>query len=171
MAQYIHEDSKHIRCMNKIRQAYRYYFRDWPWEIHITLQLSYYVPFGTANKLAKLWIRSQRHRFKHLRFAGFILLSNRHYEKPHIHILLTSDQTYPRTLSTLQAVRLKLIESSWNKGSCKITTFRDWDNNKITNYLTKEKNISLHNPDNWDIYSIRPTLLLRLKRGPSNTGC
>ena len=52
----------------------------------------------------------------------------------------------------------------------KIVSREEWVDARKA-YLTKEKNLRLYNPDNWDIYFIRPRLLLHLKRSPSKTGC
>jgi hypothetical protein len=171
MTQYIHEARKHMHCMNKIRSGYQELLNRWAWEVHMTFYFANYVDFGIAVKQVKQWIGFHKITFKCIKYAGLILLANPRYDSPHAHVLLTSDPNYPRTLSDIRPISLNLLEHWWNKGSCKITTFRDWDNHKITTYLTKEKNISLYNPDRWDIYFIRPNLLLRLNRSPSNTGC
>jgi len=150
--------------MNEIRKDYQDLINQWSWELHITFHFANYVDFGTATKQVKQWIKFHRSTFKGIKFAGLILLSNGHHDTPHAHVLLTSDQNYPRTLSDINPITLKLLERHWDIGSCKITTCRDWSNETISKYLAKEKNISLYNPDNWDLEYYRPNVLKGLKK-------
>lgn len=150
-------------CINEIRINYQNLINQWSWEIHITFHFANYVECGIATKQVKHWLKLHCNTFRGIKYAGLILLSNRHFDKPHVHALLTSDQSYPRTLFDINPITLKLLEGHWNKGSCKITTCREWDNQTISRYLAKEKNISLYNPDNWDFDYYRPNVLKDLK--------
>jgi hypothetical protein len=146
----------------KIRNAYQNLFNRWHWELHLTFHFANYVDFGIATKQVKQWIRFHKDTFKGIKYAGLLLLTKGYSGNTHVHVLLTSDQSYRRTLSDINPVSLKLIEHWWTKGSCKITTSKDWDNYTISRYLTKKKNLKLYNPDEWDLYYYRPNLLKKL---------
>ena len=101
-----------MKCMNEIRYCYKDWLNQWPWEVHMTFYFANYVDFGIAAKQVKQWIGFHKTTFKRIKYAGLIILANPHYDSPHAHAhaLLTSDPNYPRTLSDMNPISLKLLE-------------------------------------------------------------
>ena len=146
-----------------IRQGYAGFFESWDWELHVTLSFDRRLDFRSACMIVKRWLKDYRHRFWRIKFAGIMILSNPHDEYPHVHMLLTSDQRYPNTLSNMFLIELKFVELTWREqeGTCKIT--KGWNNETICRYVSNYKNIILWDPDKWELELYRPKVLEQLR--------
>jgi hypothetical protein len=140
----------------------------WRWEAFITLSFHRSVNNRTAIKEAKQLLKACKSKFRKMRCAGILLYAISPAENSHVHILLTSDQRYPQTLSNYNwdSIRspIKWIEyywRYWEKGTCEIT--RGWRQDVICNYLSKPKNFPTWNSDRYEIDYFRLNLLMQLK--------
>jgi hypothetical protein len=100
-----------------VRQEYKKFFSYWNWELFITLSFHHRVDFATAIKDTKTWLKDYRHKMRGIKFAGIIQVVHYIGDSPHVHVLLTSDPAYPRTLKDLDSDKsfypLNLMVSSW----------------------------------------------------------
>lgn len=122
------------------------------------------MDLNAASRAVKQWLRDNRCRFRNIKHAGIIIVSNPHNEIPHVHMLMISDPCYPRRLQDIHKMKLKYAEYSWDKGSCRILKVSDGAG--ISSYVSKMKNISLWDPDRWEFDYYRSSLLERLRRFP-----
>ena len=80
----------------------------------------------------------------------------------HVHVLILSDEKYPVTFDQLSVYSL---EQRWkNIGTIEMTTSDEWDNDTITGYLTKKKNLNLHDSNSYDLSFYRPQILRQFRR-------
>ena len=84
---------------HEVRKDFKKFLAGWNWELFITLSFHQKVTFGTAIKETKTWLNYYRHRLKEIKYAGIIQVVHYIGDHPHIHLLLTSDPAYPRTLN------------------------------------------------------------------------
>jgi hypothetical protein len=101
----------------------------------------------------------------------------------HCHLLLTSDPGYPRNLSDVSEKRLKMaIETYWNwlwqiydgkyefrlprwfEQPAKLRKIDKFEIDHVAKYLSSGKNCSFRNPDKWQIFPHRGSVLERLKQ-------
>lgn len=150
--------------IEKVRNKYTELLNEWQWELHATINFGRKVQFGTATQYAKQWLHLIRREYKNLRFAAVLFVSNPHDDVPHVHILLISDPRYAMRLSDVPMKRLEKL----CKEDCKITSYREWSNDKISAYVSKEKNLHLYNPDKGGIDFFRPNLLKKLRSRRTN---
>jgi len=182
---------KHQQCnalqIEQVRKSFGSFLDSWFWHIHATINFNYHTPYKISNehalKLAFGWLREIKRKYPRIKFAGILFVSKPHYEtNPHVHILLTSnknyeqtlrdispedlenlwkgDKNYEKSLKNVSSKKLKKIR----KDQCKVTCFSDWTNQQISNYLAKEKNLHLYNPNNGDIAFYRKNLLKKMIR-------
>ena len=173
--------------IEKVRKSFAGFLDGWFWNIHATINFSYYNHYKISNeralKLAFSWLKEIKWKYPRTKFAGILFVSKPHHEtNPLIHILLTSDKKYEQTLrnicpeelenlwegdkkyeKTLKNISSKKLKKL-RKDQCKVTSFPDWSNQQISGYLAKEKNLHLYNPDNGDIAFYRKNLLKNLNR-------
>jgi len=174
----------------KLNEAYADLFNRYQWELHITLAFNHEWSLSEAEREARIWLKSQLHRFKKIRYGGIMIITNPYNLRPHIHIALASVQSYPRTLSDLNDNVLRLIESSWElypfknpkkfrkkmrkkfweDRSCKITTWCQGNSLPLSVYLANEKNTLLDKPDSWTLEFIKFNTLIRFLGRESQFG-
>lgn len=147
----------------KIKYGYAEFLNRFNWELHFTFSFNRNLNLSAAQVEVRKYLKRTRHRFSKIKYAGIILATNPHNEVPHIHMLLTSDPRYPRRLTDISSTIIKFIGFSWDLGTCEITTCNQWENETISWYLTKRKNLPLHDPDRYEIYFYRPNLLKQLR--------
>ena len=155
----------------QVRRAYEDWLNNWNWELHVTLHFGKIVDFELAFKKVKQWLKQLRTCFAYIRYCAIIFIVRRPYSGCHAHVLLLSAPNYPRTLHDLDDYMLDFIEQgTWDLGSIKITTRKEWKPEQISHYIAKEKNISLENPDNWnlDVFRKKPFLSHAKKRNGKN---
>jgi hypothetical protein len=160
------------------KKGYFKLFYQWDWEFFFSFSFDTQVDSGQAFKEVKRWIKYQRHRFGKIKFGCIMIFSNPNDDNPHVHMLAASDPRYPRRLTDISFNIHRFIQSSWEHDplnhkkkpwedrTCRITTNRQWTNEKICNYVSKLKNITLHKPDNWHIDYYRKSVLENLKVRP-----
>jgi len=151
--------------IEKVRKSFAGFLDGWFWNIHATINFNYHNHYKISNeralKLAFKWLKKIKWKYPRIKFAGILFVSKPHHEtNPHVHILLTSDKNYEKTLRNISSEKL---ENLW-EGDCKVTNFVYWSNQQISGYLAKEKNLHLYNPDNGDIAFYRQNLLNKLNR-------
>lgn len=160
----------------QVRKEYETFLSRWDWELHITLSYFRRVDSGYVFKDAKLLLKEVRRRIRNVRFAGVLIYSNYNIDHPHVHILLTSDKSYPKSLADLDLVNLSKefrkesldwIECYFNQwksdeATCKVT--KGWSNETICKYISKSKNITVWDADRWEFECYRPNLLMKLVR-------
>ena len=165
---------KLIIDQQQMRKAYETFLSQWNWDLHITLSYFRRVDSGYVFKDAKLLLKEARHRIRNIKFAGILIYSIYNKDNPHVHILLTSDKSYPKSLADLPLVNLSKdfrkesldwIECYWelwkaDEATCRVT--KGWSNEIICKYISKSKNITLWDPDRWDFEYYRFNLLMRL---------
>jgi hypothetical protein len=164
----------------QVRQAYETLLSRWKWELHITLSYYRRVDSRYVFRDAKFLLHKFRRKFPKIKFAAVLIYSIYQNNHPHVHILMTSDQSYPKTLSDLDWARnrkeglgytrygkhiLDRINLLWescmsDKATCKVT--KDWSNEIICSYIAKSKNITIWDADRWEFDYYRPNLLKRL---------
>ena len=155
----------------RVRKDFKKLLFNWNWELFITLSFIHKVTFGTAIKETKTWLKHSRQILEKIRYAGIIQVVHYLGDNPHIHVLLTSDPAYPRTLKDLDWVDelkspINLMESSWDLskiGTCKIIPV--YDNAGVCRYLARPKNFITWDSDRWDFHCYRPNLLKKLCKG------
>ena len=164
----------------QVREAYETLFSRWRWQLHITLSYYRRADSRYVFRDAKYLLKEMRSRFPRIKFAAVMIYSIYKNDNPHVHMLLTSDPSYPKTLCdldsagerklSLSAMRrdkylLDRINILWescmsNKATCKIT--KDWSNEVICRYVEKPKNITTWDADRWEFEYYRPNLLNEL---------
>ena len=120
-----------------------------------------YVSAKLTSAIAsgKQWLNRIKQQVPNTRFGAVLFASNPKNENPHLHVLMISDPRYKRKLIDVPTHYLELI----CKENCRITTQKEWSNDTITNYLAKEKNLHLNNPDQGAFDVFRINLLNELK--------
>ena len=154
----------------KMRKAYEAFLNHWHWELHITLSYFRRVDSRYAFRDAKVLLNEARHMFRNIKFTAILIYSIYLKDNPHVHILLTSDKNYPKSLSDLDYKpfgkdSLDWIDLYWqhwkeDEATCKVT--KDWSNEIICRYISNSKNITVWDADRWEFDYYRPNLLKRL---------
>jgi hypothetical protein len=143
-----------------IRKLYKDFLSNWDWDLHITLTFRRVFPYDVALGEARRYLWRVKRRCRKARFGGIILLADPHRFGPHLHILLVSDPSYPKTLLDFPADWLELL---WTR-RIRITTRRQWSNETISGYPVSHKNIRHFDSDNYRMEFYRLGLLSRLRR-------
>jgi hypothetical protein len=133
----------------------------------LTLFFRHPVTSGQAFRDATRLLHFNRHRFRKIKLAGIMMFVISPGNTYHLHMLLTSDPTYPKTISDLNWNKVRTTPrwlafywQQWDKGSCKV---KKADNEgKISGYLTSWKNLRLADPDKWDFRYYRQKVLEKL---------
>ena len=136
------------------------FLRQWEWEAHITLTFRRNQTLERARMQARTFLNRIKKEHPKMRFSAMIL-PTKGIEQNHVHIPLISDTGYPETFKDIHKMD---IERHWTSGTIRISTNDEWDNETITAYLTKKKNMDLNKPDSYDIDFFRPNLLKRFRR-------
>jgi len=111
---------------DQLRRDFKKFLCNWNWELFITLSFNHRVNFSTAIKETKTWLSLYRTKLKGIKFAGIIMVVLYLGDHPHVHVLLTSDPAYPRTLSDHDRDNWKspinLMQMNWDLSMSKIGT-------------------------------------------------
>ena len=127
-----------------LKQHITEYLNTYKWDLHLTLTFRHLPPdSSTAIKQVKLFLQKLKHKFPRVSFAGIILFNNDDDHRDHIHLLLTSNQTFPITLLEIPP---DALSQYWRPGGARMTNCFDWidKNETICNYLTKRKNMNFN---------------------------
>jgi len=150
----------YIMLISYVRKSFIDFIGGFDWQWHCTLSFVRPVSFNAAKKQFKKWAGRLKQK-ERLQLAGLGIFNKGRIDNPHSHCLLISKQT-PFN-KTLDEVDLGTWEKQWPY-SCKITARNKWKSVAVSKYLTKEKNLSLYRPDDWDLISFRPSLLKQVRR-------
>lgn len=162
---------------NQLRESYKAFIGDWVWDLHATLHISNsFSPHMAEGLIRKYFLNGVKRLYGgDLKFGGvFIIPCDKYTGVTHAHVLLISDHSWRKNFETLDDEELRAMEDLWVQ-SCRITKADQWDNNTITNYFTKNKNLPINQAyrnsntdfediiDGWGPYWFRPELLKKLK--------
>ena len=129
----------------------------WIW--HVTMQFQNGTTAAQAEYVLKVWLKRLKEA-ERLQIAGIAIFNNQTI--PHIHCLLTEQTTpYTKSLIDIDSTTYS-ISREGGPASMVITSAIEWTS-AAARYLTKEKNMALYQPDGWQLISIRPALLEKLK--------
>jgi len=132
------------------------------WQCHLTLSFRRQHHLHSAMKQARTYLNRIGRNNPKMRFTAAILATTG-TGRNHVHVLILSDEKYPLTF---KQISLYTLEQEWKEiGTIELSTSEEWTNDTITEYLTKKKNLNLHNPDSYDLSFYRPQLLRQFQRG------
>ena len=160
----MHSSDLRSESMNTYSTGYTEFLSKWNWELYMTFyfyEAQKYKPvnlcFAIRKVKAFLWGEKKK-TLRQIKFAGIIV--SVHRASTHCHVVLVSDNNYPRRLTGLSNKRLRHLESKWEYGALLIK--KVYDNRGICSYLASERNINLRFPDSWDLEFFRPRVLASL---------
>lgn len=165
------ENTSEASRTNESRKAWIDYLQGFTWEWFITLRFRGPATMDQADHMLRRWIRKLT-KEENIQAAGIAIVSQECRFDTHIHCLLTSKQTsFNKTLSTVNGEKW---EKLWDHGPCIIIpSDKVVSQTVFIKYFAKEKNLSLNNPDAYQLISFKPGLLNRLqeaRKGPISAG-
>ena len=144
-----------------IAKKYKDFLNDWDWQCHLTLTFRRPHHLHNAMKKARTFLNKIGRDNPTMKYTAAIL-GTKGTGRNHVHAIILCDQKRP---ITFQNISLFQLEQRWKQnGTIEMTTDKEWDNDTITGYLTKKKNLNLHNPDSYDLDFYRPQLLRQFRR-------
>ena len=150
-----------MRYTKDTAHEYQNFLNEWEWNCHITLTFKHEPDLSSALKQARKYLNKLKQDQHKMKFTAALLATNAHH-RTHVHILICCDERYPMTINNVGEFHIK---RHWLQGTARITTSDEWENETITEYLTKRKNLNLHDPDSYNLDFYRPALLRQLQRG------
>jgi hypothetical protein len=141
---------------NPIKQRIEWlgYLAQWDWQVHLTTTPFKVTSIEAQIAESKKYLSKIDKRFSKCKMAGYILATESDYHdiRPHTHILLVSDPSYPQQAGSIPEYMFKDLHPQ--PATLKVTyseTFQadgaGWDNWSIARYLTRGKNFDLHHDD------------------------
>ncbi len=153
-----------MQNLKKIANEYKDFLDQWQWQLHIVLSFRRLLHLQTASKQAKAFLNQVKRAHPGMKFAGIILSSAGQDSRPHVHLLILSDNQYPVNFETSAIFKLRTYwNSNWRQGEAHVTDSGEWDNETISAYLSKKKNLNLSDPDSYDLDFFRPNVLRQLQ--------
>lgn len=148
---------------HEVRQGYQDLFQRWNWDLFLTLTFNSRVRMERAEKKVRILFKLIKETCK-VKFAALFLFAKVEQGSFHIHALIVFDKSFNKNLdlTDFQTFFLNYLATHW-KGQCSLSEYEGLSDRRIPKYLSKEKNISLFNPDNWDFGIYRKNLLERLR--------
>ena len=160
----MHSSDLRSESMNTYSTGYTEFLSKWNWELYLTFyfyEVRKYKPvdlcFAIRKVKAFLWGEKKK-TFRQIKFAGIIVAVHR--ASTHCHVVLVSDNNYPRRLNDLSDKSLSDLQDKWKHGALLIK--KVYFNAGICGYLASDRNMDLRLPDSWDLQFFRPRVLTRL---------
>jgi hypothetical protein len=163
-------DTNDTPYLTRIRPSYTALLNRYDWDAFVTLEFPGPVGRETAVRMAVGYLNKIRRTYPRMKFAGIIHVVHPEKEKPHLHILLISDHSYPDTLLTVPESELERLwpyqrVSGDRTRGCTFHNSSTVSKKTMTNYVAKGKNMP--GVDEWDIYAYRLNLLQKFSRTAS----
>jgi len=141
-------------------KAYSDFLDQWDWQLHMTLTFRRPLHLQAAMKEARKYLNNLKRTQPKMKFSA-VILGTKGHSRNHVHVLLLCDEKYP---VTFKKIGIYPLLHHWTQGTATVSDNSQWDNETITDYLTKRRNLNLNNPDSYDLDFYRPQLLRQFRR-------